>query len=205
MLRPGGLVILAETEIKPMTENKQQIDGGARGGAPGWHAFWEQYRRCLVGNHIDTTVPTRLGSLLQATGAFDDIVAQEATVPVGFWPKGARLLYLLFSFTSAIALAFHCTYYTHIRTYLLENNRIADQGLLTVAQFAWMEHDYFIPSVRPLFLSYGLSEFRAKILIEDAQQDLYYPLIKPYSCVHVSHARKITSWTAPRRRTRRFR
>lgn len=94
VLRPGGLVILAETEIKPMTENKQQIDGGARGGAPGWHAFWEQYRRCLVGNHIDTTVPTRLGSLLQATGAFDDIVAQEATVPVGFWPKGARLLYL---------------------------------------------------------------------------------------------------------------
>lgn len=96
MLRPGGLVILAETEIKPMTENKQQIDGGARGGAPGWHAFWEQYRRCLVGNHIDTTVPTRLGSLLQATGAFDDIVAQEATVPVGFWPKGARLMSFFF-------------------------------------------------------------------------------------------------------------
>lgn len=101
VLRPGGLVILAETEIKPMTENKQQIDGGARGGAPGWHAFWEQYRRCLVGNHIDTTVPTRLGSLLQATGAFDDIVAQEATVPVGFWPKGAGLMSFFF-FCSAL-------------------------------------------------------------------------------------------------------
>ena len=66
----------------------QPIDAGPRGGAPGWHAFWEQYRRCLAGNHIDTTVPTRLGALLRATGAFEDIVAQEATLPVGFWPKG---------------------------------------------------------------------------------------------------------------------
>ena len=90
VLRPGGLIILAETEIKPMTENKQPIDGGPRGGAPGWHAFWEQLRRCLVNSGIDTSVPTRLGSLIRSTGAFDDIVAQEATVPVGFWPKGER-------------------------------------------------------------------------------------------------------------------
>ena len=68
-----------------------------------------------------------------------------------------------------------------------------------------MHHDHFIPSVRPLFLLYGLSEWRVKILIEDAQQDLYYPLVKPYSCVHISHERKITSWTAPRRRMRRLR
>lgn len=63
-----------------------------------------------------------------------------------------------------------------------------------------MEHDLFIPSVRPLFLSYGLSEFRVKILIEDAQQDLYYPLIRPYSCLHVTHARRDASWQPPRRR-----
>ena len=80
-----------------------------------------------------------------------------------------------------------------------------DPGLLTVGQYAWMEHDLFLLAVRPLFLSYGLSEFRVKILIEDAQQDLYYPLIRPYSCVHVSHARKVPSWTAPRRRTHRVR
>ena len=89
VLRPGGLVILIENEIKPITEGKVAIEAGPRGGAPGWHAFWEQYRRCLTGNGIDTTVPTRLPSLLAATGAFDDIVAQEATIPVGFWPKGA--------------------------------------------------------------------------------------------------------------------
>ena len=89
VLRPGGLVILIENEIKPITEGKVAIEAGPRGGAPGWHAFWEQYRRCLTGNGIDTTVPTRLPGLLAATGAFDDIVAQEATIPVGFWPKGA--------------------------------------------------------------------------------------------------------------------
>ena len=82
---------------------------------------------------------------------------------------------------------------------------LLDPGLLTVGQYAWMEHDLFLLAVRPLFLSYGLSEFRVKILIEDAQQDLYYPLIRPYSCVHVTHARKVPSWTAPRRRTHRVR
>jgi len=161
VLRPGGLVILAEPEIKPMTEGKEMIQAGPRGGAPGWHSFWEQYRRCLSGNGIDTTVPTRLGQLLEASGAFNDIVSKEATIPVGFWPK--------------------------------------EPDLLTVAQFAWMEHDYFVPAARPLFLNYGLSEFRVKILIEDAQQDLYYPLVRPFSCVHVTFARKVTTWTPPRR------
>ncbi|KLO14705.1 S-adenosyl-L-methionine-dependent methyltransferase [Schizopora paradoxa] len=161
VLRPGGLVILAEPEIKPMTEGKEMIQAGPRGGAPGWHSFWEQYRRCLTGNGIDTTVPTRLGQLLEVSGAFNDIVSKEATIPVGFWPK--------------------------------------EPDLLTVAQFAWMEHDHFVPAVRPLFLNYGLSEFRVKILIEDAQQDLYYPLVRPFSCVHVTYARKVTSWTPPRR------
>lgn len=93
VLRPGGLVILIENEIRPITEGKVSIEAGPRGGAPGWHAFWEQYRRCLTGNGIDTTVPTRLPGLLSATGAFDDIVAQEATIPVGFWPKGADAFY----------------------------------------------------------------------------------------------------------------
>jgi hypothetical protein len=67
-----------------------------------------------------------------------------------------------------------------------------------------MDHDFFIPAVKPLFLSYGLSEFRVKILIEDAQQDLYYLRMRPYGCVHVSQACKVPTWTAPRR-TQRFR
>ncbi|KAL5489878.1 hypothetical protein ACEPAI_4710 [Sanghuangporus weigelae] len=167
VLAPGGLIILVESEIRALTEGKTPIDAGPRGGAPGWHAFWEQYRRCLQGNHIDTTVPTRLGALVRVTDAFEEIVAQEATLPVGFWPK--------------------------------------DDNMLAVGEHAWMDHDRFVPGVRPLFLNYGLSEFRVKILVEDAQQDLYYPLTRPYTCVHVSHARKVVSWQAPRRRRRRLR
>lgn len=89
ILAPGGLVILVETEIAAMTERKHGIEPGPRGGAPGWVAFWDQYRRCLQGNHIDTSVPARLPGLLRASGAFDDIVAREACYPIGFWPKGS--------------------------------------------------------------------------------------------------------------------
>ncbi|KAH8108954.1 hypothetical protein DFH11DRAFT_1731520 [Phellopilus nigrolimitatus] len=105
ILRPGCLIILIESEIKPLSEGKQPI-----------------FRRCLAGNHIDTTVPTRLSSLLRASDMFNDIVAKVVMVPVGFWPK--------------------------------------DQGLFTVAQFSWIEHDYFILVVRPLFLSYSSSRTR---------------------------------------------
>lgn len=88
MLRPGGVVILAESEHRALTESKQPIVSGARGGAPGWHALWEQYRKCLTQRGIDVTVPTKLRIMLAATGAFEDIVAQEALIPIGFWPKG---------------------------------------------------------------------------------------------------------------------
>ena len=88
VLRPGGMVILAESEHKALTENKQPIVSGTRGGAPGWHALWEQYRKCLVHRGVDVNVPTKLRTLLAATGAFEDITAQEALIPIGFWPKG---------------------------------------------------------------------------------------------------------------------
>ena len=76
--------------------------------------------------------------------------------------------------------------------------------MIAVAEYAWMDQDFFIPACKPLFRNYGLTDFRVKILVEDAQQDLYYPLTRPYGCVHVSMARKVPTWTAPRRRGRRF-
>ena len=74
-----------------MTADKGTIEPGTRGGAPGWHTFWEQYKQCLQGNHVDTSVPVRLAQLLEGVGAFDDVVAREACIPVGFWPKGGCL------------------------------------------------------------------------------------------------------------------
>lgn len=100
--------MLGEVEINPLSEGNQIIQAGHRNGAPGWRklskyisssetfkntgiikdAFWEQYRRCLTGNGIDTTIPTRLSQLLEASGAFNDIVSKQATIPIGFWPDG---------------------------------------------------------------------------------------------------------------------
>ena len=73
-----------------------------------------------------------------------------------------------------------------------------------MGEHAWMDADFFLPACKPLFKNFGLTDFRAKIIIEDAQQDLYYPLTRPYACVHVTQARKIPTWTAPRRRVRRL-
>ena len=87
------MVILAESEHKALTENKQPITSGARGGAPGWHALWEQYRKCLTHRGVDVNVPTKLRTLLADTGCFEDVVAQEALIPIGFWPKGGFLHY----------------------------------------------------------------------------------------------------------------
>ncbi|TDL24757.1 S-adenosyl-L-methionine-dependent methyltransferase [Rickenella mellea] len=162
VLRPGGIVILAETEINALSEDKMPIEAGHTGGAPGWHALWDQYRRCLAGHGVDTSVPTRLRALLSDTNAFDNIIAQEAAIPIGFWPKGK-----------------------------------SNPGLLTIGQYSWMEQDLFLTALRPLFMSYGLTEHRAKVLIEDAQHDLYYPNTRPYTCLHITHARKRSSWSPP--------
>ena len=88
VLVPGGQVILVESDLKPITESKQDIEHGPRGGALDWVAFWEQYKKCLAGNHIDTTVPSQLLMLLRGTGAFEVILAREACYPVGFWNIG---------------------------------------------------------------------------------------------------------------------
>jgi len=163
VLRPGGIAIFAETEYTAYTDNKVVIETG-QGGAQGWLAFWEQYRRCLVGMGIDTTVPANLRSLVQETGAFDRVVGQEALLPVGFWPK--------------------------------------DSNVLAIGEYAWMANDEFLTSLRPLFLNYGLTEYRVNVLIEDAQNDLYHPLVRPYICVHITHAYKSANWKPPSDYTR---
>jgi hypothetical protein len=77
VLRPGGLVILAEIDSTPMTEAKLPIAPGQEGGAPGWCAFWDIYRQCVASRGVDVTLPTRLRSILQQIGGFEQITAQE--------------------------------------------------------------------------------------------------------------------------------
>ncbi|KIJ44026.1 hypothetical protein M422DRAFT_228646 [Sphaerobolus stellatus SS14] len=84
VLRPGGLIILAEIDTTPMTANKEPISLDA---APGWCEFWAEYRRCLSSRGIDPTIPTRLRQSLQQAHGFSHIVAQEAALPIGFHPQ----------------------------------------------------------------------------------------------------------------------
>ncbi|QRV85962.1 methyltransferase domain protein [Ceratobasidium sp. AG-Ba] len=92
VLRPGGVVILAEVDSTPFTDKKHRIPPGVRGGAPGWTDFWEQVRQAWGQLGIDVAIPSRLRSIVRETRDFESIVAQEALVPIGFWPKDPVIL-----------------------------------------------------------------------------------------------------------------
>ncbi len=68
VLRPGGLVILAEPEIKPMTEGKEMIQAGPRGGAPGWREWrapttWLRFYLILMFPHTPALRRFLLGAV----------------------------------------------------------------------------------------------------------------------------------------------
>ena len=70
-----------------MMENKKPMPPQA---SPGWTSFWDEYRKGLIRLGIDITIPTRLRAILHDIPAVkESIIAQEALVPIGFWPKGA--------------------------------------------------------------------------------------------------------------------
>jgi len=65
-----------------------------------------------------------------------------------------------------------------------------DDLTLTIGQLAWMDYDLLLPAMRPLLLSTGNTESEVKKLLEEAHHDLYYPIVKPSSRLHVVHAIK---------------
>ncbi|KAG8902960.1 hypothetical protein FRB99_003898 [Tulasnella sp. 403] len=168
VLRSGGLIILAEADTQPLTDNKRLMSPDL---APGWTALWNEYRRGLAMNGFDTTIPTRLRALLQEIPSLkDSIVAQEALVPIGFWPKGSPI--------------------KHWKPTPPDRSTL-DPVLLTIGQLSWMNMDNLLPALIPHLVSVnGLSEEKASKLVEEAQRDLYYPHLKPFVCWHFAHARK---------------
>ncbi|KAJ7078129.1 S-adenosyl-L-methionine-dependent methyltransferase [Mycena belliarum] len=80
LVRPGGLVILIEPDLRPMTSPKSSTRSGLT------------YRSCLVSLGIDVTVPQRLGALLEQTGRFEKITEYTGTIPIGFYPEDPRIL-----------------------------------------------------------------------------------------------------------------
>ncbi|KIJ16935.1 hypothetical protein PAXINDRAFT_168378 [Paxillus involutus ATCC 200175] len=63
-----------------------------------------------------------------------------------------------------------------------------DPVALSIGQLAWMNYDIMLPALKPLFLSTGMKEWEAKKLIEEAHQDLYYPLVRPSTRLHIVYA-----------------
>ena len=88
VLRPGGMIVLAEIDTTPLSESKLPIQPGPEGGAPGWCAFWDEYRRCAAQRGIDVTIPTRLRAILQQVGGFVQVTAQEVCPFFPFLPCG---------------------------------------------------------------------------------------------------------------------
>jgi len=141
-LRPGGLLILAEIDSTPMTEAKIPIPSGQEGRAPGWCAFWEAYRQCLDRRGVDSNLPTRLRSMLQQIGGFQQITAQEALIPVGFWPRDPILLTI-----GQLAWMNYDILLMSLRPLLLEHSGLPLEQvdkLITDAQ-----SDLYYPEVRP--------------------------------------------------------
>ena len=59
-----------------------------------------------------------------------------------------------------------------------------------MGQLQWMDYELFLPAVKPLFLSAGLSESNVKRIIADAQRDLYYPSARISAHLHIVYASK---------------
>lgn len=65
-----------------------------------------------------------------------------------------------------------------------------DETSLTVGQLQWMAAELFLPALKPLFYSVGIPKTQIDSLVANAQQDLYHPMVKLSTHMHVVHASK---------------
>jgi hypothetical protein len=91
ILRPGGVLILIEFDLRPIADGKF-TSAQAISGIPGWCALAEEIRRALTLSGVDVKVPKRMGKLVHDIGWYDQVYQQHADIPVGFWPKDPTLL-----------------------------------------------------------------------------------------------------------------
>ena len=66
-----------------------------------------------------------------------------------------------------------------------------DDFTLTISQLSSMDNDLLLSGMCPLLLSSsGMSQLEVDALIEAAYHNLYYPIAKPSTHLHVVHAIK---------------
>lgn len=61
---------------------------------------------------------------------------------------------------------------------------------LTIGELAWMQYDLLILALKPLLLSGKIPGWQVDALIEDAQRDLYRPVVRPSNILHTVFALK---------------
>jgi hypothetical protein len=67
---------------------------------------------------------------------------------------------------------------------------VVDPLTLTIGQLAWMDFDLHLTGMKPLLLTSEIPSWKVDVLIQDAQRDLYQPIVHPSSRVYIVHARK---------------
>jgi SAM-dependent methyltransferase len=91
ILRPGGVLILVEFDLRPIADG-EFTSADAKSGIPGWCALAEAMQRALTQSGVDVKVPRHMGELVHNLGRYDQVIQQHADIPVGFWPKDPALL-----------------------------------------------------------------------------------------------------------------
>ncbi|KII87150.1 hypothetical protein PLICRDRAFT_112726 [Plicaturopsis crispa FD-325 SS-3] len=61
---------------------------------------------------------------------------------------------------------------------------------LAIGEISWMYFDSLLPSMLPILVDSGYPEGHAKVLIQSAQQDLYYPIVHTSTRLHIAWAFK---------------
>lgn len=95
------MLILIEFDLRPIADGKF-TSAHAKSGIPGWCAVAEEVERALSKRGVDTTVPERMGEIVHSLGWYDHVFQQHADIPVGFWPKGARICFDLTLISSSL-------------------------------------------------------------------------------------------------------
>jgi len=91
ILRPGGVLILIECDLRPIADGKF-TSAHAKSGITGWCAVAEAVQHALRKRGVDTTVPECMGEVVHDLESYDHVFQQHADIPVGFWPKDPALL-----------------------------------------------------------------------------------------------------------------
>ncbi|KAF7971965.1 hypothetical protein HWV62_19357 [Athelia sp. TMB] len=66
-----------------------------------------------------------------------------------------------------------------------------DETQLSIGQLSWMEYDLLLPAMEPLLMEMShKTQDEVKLIIQNAQHDLYYPQDKLSMRMHIVHAIK---------------